>query len=453
MVKKQWLLPLIIGVLLVGALGFWGYQQSMARQRLAAVLNNKYYRSFYDLMENVQSLEVLLSKSLVARGHEAQNRFFMDLWQRANAAQASLNQLPVGDALTGRTAKFLTQVGDYAYSLLLQVAQGKEVTESQWQTLKALYRQARDLNGDLNELEARIANGKLVLSELAQEGGCFLARKGPQLASGDFQAIEKHMENFPTLIYDGPFSDHLEKREPRGLSGGAITQEEAQQRAREFVPGGGEYDVSRVGEVKGKIPSYLVELKPRVGGVAKSVTVAITKQGGHLNWLTSTRAVGAPSLSIEQARQKAREYLASLGYRDLVPVYFERQNGTAIINFAATQDGVILYPDQIKVAVGLDNAEVLGVEASSYLMNHQIRTLPRPSLTLEEARQRLNPRLKEVRGGRLVLIPLGPDQEKLAYEFMGYLDRDLFLIYINALDGREEQVLRVVRNPEGVLTL
>ncbi|WP_027717977.1 germination protein YpeB [Desulfovirgula thermocuniculi] len=449
--RKRWLLPLALGVILVGALCFWGYQQSLARQRLTTVLNNKYYRSFYDLLENVQNLEVLLSKSLVAGGQGTKSRLLMDLWQRANAAQASLNQLPVGDALTGRTAKFLTQVGDYAYALLLQISQGKEVTESQWQTLQALYQQARDLNGDLAELEARLAGGKLVLSELAREGGRLLGRKGPQLASGDFQAIEKRMSRFPTLIYDGPFSDHLEKREPRGLSGGSISAEEAGRRAREFVRGG-DYEVARVGEVGGKIPSYLVELKPKVGR-AHGVTVAVTKQGGHLNWLTAARAVGAPALSIEQARQKARDYLASLGYRDLVPVYFERQNATVVVNFAATQEGVILYPDQIKVAVGLDNGEILGIEASGYLMNHRPRHLPRPQLSATEARQRLNPRLQEVRGGRLVLIPLGIDKEKLAYEFAGRLDRDLFLVYINAADGREEQILRVVHNPEGVLTL
>lgn len=451
--KRFWLLPLVAGVLLVGALGYWGYQQFTVRQRLETALNNKYYRALYDLTENVQNMEVLLSKSLVAGTPEAQSTLFMELWQRATAAQADLNQLPVTDALTGRTAKFLTQVGDYAHSLLQQAARGQLESDRQWETLNRLYRQSADLNLALHDLEGRIADGRLYLNELVREGGRTLGREGPRLANSNFQAIEKYMENFPTLIYDGPFSDHLEKRTARGLTGKNIDRDEARRRALEVVEGKSDYAVERVGETRGKIPSYLVELRPKNGNGGGNITVAITRQGGHLNWMTNGRQIGRPAWSIEKARRKAREYLASLGFNNMVPVYHEQQNGVAVFNFAATQDRVVLYPDQVKVTVALDNGQILGVEASGYLMNHTRRELPRPRISLQEARKKLNSRLKEVRGGRLALIPVTPDKEKLAYEFQARLDRDLFLIYIDAMDGSEAQVLRVVRNPEGVLTL
>ncbi|MBE3586777.1 MAG: germination protein YpeB [Thermoanaerobacter sp.] len=450
--EKHWLWILAAGVVLAGALGYWGYQQFTVRQRLETALNNKYYRALYDLTENVQNMEVLLSKSLVAGTPEAQSTFLMELWQRAMAAQANLNQLPVTDALTGRTSKFLTQVGDYAHSLMQQAVRGELESGQQWETIKRLYQQSADLNLALHELQSRIASGQLYLSELARESRRTLGCEGPRLANTSFQAIEKHMENFPTLIYDGPFSDHLGKRVARGVTGKNISREKARARALEVTGDRGRYVVERVEESRGKIPSYLVELRPlRKDGVP--VTVAITRQGGHLNWMASGRRIGNATWNMEKARQKARDYLASLGYRDMVPVYYEKQNGLAVFNFAATQEQVVLYPDQIKVSVALDNGQIMGIEASSYLMNHSRRELPRPRIGLQEARQKLNPRLKEIKGGRLVLIPVPPDREKLAYEFQARLDRDLFLVYIDALDGREVQILRVVRNPEGILTL
>lgn len=128
-----------------------------------------------------------------------------------------MNQLPVSDVLTGRTAKFLTQVGDYAYFLLQQTAQGQNKSDQQWGTLSRLYHQSADLNMELHNLEARIADGKLYLSELTRETARSMKKEGPRLANSYFLAIEKHMESFPTLIYDGPFSNHLEKRLPGDL--------------------------------------------------------------------------------------------------------------------------------------------------------------------------------------------------------------------------------------------
>jgi len=86
-------------------------------------------------------------------------------------------------------------------------------------------------------------------------------------------------------------------------------------------------------------------------------------------------------------------------------------------------------------------------------MTHYKRKLLPPRLTVTQARKKLSPRLQVRSKGRLVVIPTGPEREKLTYEFQGQLDKDTFLIYINALNGQEEKILRVVRNKEGILTL
>lgn len=445
-----------LGVILAGSLGFWGYHQFTVRRQLETALTNKYYRSFYETINHIQNVEVLLSKLLVAQAPEVDSRILLEIWQRANAAQANLNQLPLPDVSLGRTAKFLTQVGDYAYSLSKKVSAGEEKSSKDWETLKQLYRQASTLNTDLQDIERQIAAGKLYLSELSRQTGRVLQHKDAALAGRSFQKIEEDMKGVPTLIYDGPFSDHLEKTAPKGLTGEKITVDQARKKALEFIDRAypaENYAVERVLPSKGKIAAHLVEIASRVPTFHEKITVAVSETGGHVLWYANNRNVGERKIDLAGAKEKAAKFLAGRGYADMVPTYYEQGGGMAIFNFAATQNGVLLYPDQVKVSVALDNGQVLGLEAAGYYMTHHPRDLPRPGITPLEARKKLSPQLTNVAGGRLVLIPAGTEEEKLAYEFRGELDNDTFLIYINAQTGKEEQVLRLVRNPEGVLTL
>ncbi len=454
--RRRWLLSLAIGVILLGSLGYWGYHQYTVRKQLEIVLTNKYYRSFYDTLNNIQNVEVLLSKLLVAQAPEVDSKILLEIWQRANAAQTNLNQLPLPDISIGRTAKFLTQVGDYAYSLAGKVSSGVEKNPKERETLSRLYKQASTLNTDLQDMERQIAAGKLYLSELSQKTGRVFQRQESKLSSRNFQTVEEHMKGIPALIYDGPFSDHLEKKEPKGLTGGKITAEQAREKALEFLDRRHppeNYAVERVSINEGKIKAYQVDIASHRPGFQEWAAVAVSETGGHVLWYTSARNMGRQTLSLEQAREKAKEFLIRRGYRELIPTYYEHGGGVAIFNFAATQNGVILYPDQVKVSVALDDGQVVGLEAASYLMNHHRREIPRPRITAAQARTKLSPNLKNVTGGHLALIPAGVDKEKLVYEFRGQLDNDTFLVYINALDGKEEQVLRLVRNREGILTL
>lgn len=456
MKDKRWFL-LIIGLLVVLAgVGLWGYRQFSERRQLEITLNNNYYRTFYELTENVQYLSVLLSKILVAEAPKQDRLIFIEIWQRANAAQTNLTQLPLPDTMMVRTSKFLTQAGDYAYSFF-KAGTPAVKTKKEWETLNCLYKRADGLNTELADLEKQLTQGKLYLSELKEGASGAIRREKPRLAGVSFKDIEKHMKDLPVLIYDGPFSEHLEKRKPRAIYGARITAPQAQSIALTFMEQQssiGKYQVEKINLDRGKIPAYRVELVSRPLLPKKDrVTLAVSRQGGQVLWLTKNRKINHPQISYAKAREIARHYLEVRGYKDMVPVYFEVIGGMVIFNFAATQDKVVLYPDQVKVTVALDTGEVTGFEANAFFMTHCKRKLLLPRLTVTQARKKLNPRLQVKTKGRLVVIPTGPEQEKLTYEFQGQLGKDTFLIYINALNGQEEKILRVVRNKEGILAL
>lgn len=452
---RRWIIPVVIGLLALAAAGSWGYNQRLANRNLENFLNNKYQRAFFDMTAQVQNIEVLLSKSMVAADPRLDTSFLMDVRQQAAFAQSNLGQLPLNDALAGRTAKFLTQVGDYAASLSKQVGKGGSIDAEHWETMNSLYQQSMELNRELQGMQYKVAQNNFYFGELVRQVRKNLQENPDNLAQTDFQALDQRMQQYPALIYDGPFSEHLERTEPRNLRDLAeISADEAQNKALSFIDGqqGVDYQAAVTGSAAGRIPAYRVEVSPAGGSDSDRIVMDISKKGGKLVWLINGRPVGSRSLDINSARQKALDYLKNRGFGDMKSTYFLQHENSATFNFAALQNGVVLYPDLIKVTVALDNGEITGAETSGYLMSHRRRDLPAAGIPREQALAELNPRL-QAQGGNLVLIPLGAEEEKLAYEFQGRLGEDNYLIYVNALDGREENVLKLIETPGGTLTM
>lgn len=454
---KKWFAAL--GILAAAALGigYWGYQEHNSKLALQTAINNNYQRAFYNLTDHVQTMEVLLGKSLVLADPEKSEQFFEEIWQQANRALDSLTQLPVGDAVLGRTSKFITQLGDYSNMLARQVDEGKPLTPEQWDTVNRLYNQASELNKELNNIHASMADGRLNLYELAVAGSNRLARQGQKLASDNFQTLDRQMQAYPTLIYDGPFSDHLEQGEARGITGENIGQAKAKSIAMQYYDNPEDVNVVAqvTGEVDGSIRAHRVEIARRQGGkvVGEPAVADVSIQGGHLIWMVIPRSVDEDNWSIAQAQSRAGEYLQDRGYKNMQISYHQRNDHTVTFNYALKQDGVIIYPDLVKVTVALDNGQVVAFDARSYLMSHHMRKLAKPKLTERQARLLVSDRLAIEGTGRLAVIPVGVEDEILTWEFKGTQGDETYLVYINALTGDEENVLRLVKNADGELAL
>ncbi len=454
---RRWTILAAAGLLAFAAVGYWGYNQRIANRSLEVFLDNKYQRAFFDMTNQVQNLEVLLSKSMVVADPRLDLTYLMDLRQQAAFAQANLGQLPVyNDALAGRTSKFLTQVGDYADSLARQIGKGGAVNEKQWDTLNDLYQQSTELNRDLQGMQYKIAQNNYYFSELVRQVRKNLQHNPPEnIERSDFQLLDERMQQYPALIYDGPFSEHLEQAEPKGLGGlEEISPEEAQNKALAFVfkKPGVEYHATEAVTTNGRIPSYRVEVMPVGEGNGDRTMMDIARKGGRTIWMLNSRPVGGETVDLETAKQNAARFLEERDFGEMQPTYSLRHENTATFNYAAVQDGVIIYPDLVKVSVALDNGEVIGAETSGYLMSHRERDLPAPKISQQQARAALSNRL-EISGGRLVLIPVGVSEEQLAYEFQGKLGQETFLVYVNAVNGREENVLKLIETPGGTLTM
>lgn len=451
--RRYWVLPAILGVALLGT-GIWGYSQFTQRRALEVNLSNQYQRAFYEMVDHVEKVQTILGKSQVAVNPKAQAGLYSDLWYQSLSAQENLSQLPVNNAAIARTSKFLNQLGDYAYALNKQAASGKPPGEKDINQLNKLYVRSVKLHDELQRAQMDILDGRVSVAELQQEANAGLWRRAAELKSKPLGLQEKQMDNYPTLIYDGPFSDHMERQKPRGVTGQLISNIKAHEIARAFIdnPRGWIWQVKNTGDKKGKIPAYGLELWPANTQVNERVVMDVSKTGGHVLYMLNTRPVGDAKISMEEAKSRALKFLKSRGIENMEPTYMLKQNKVAVISCVYKQDDVVVYPDLIKVQVALDDGQVVGYEATGYLMAHTDRKLEKPKITAEEAKRSVTARL-QVQRVQLALIPTESAQEILTYEVKGTLNGETYFVYVNAKNGQEEKILKVLNTPDGTLTM
>jgi len=470
--------PLILTAALV-AVCFWGSSQAARADALETRMQASYRHNFYELSDNVHDMQIALKKLSVAGSRAQHVRLLQDVRRLSGEAVANLGNLPAAHTETVELTRFVIQTGDYAESLAVKILDGGVPTAEDREQVQSLYEASVGLASRLEErlqsgdlpIESIDADGYFGGTESAADADAAIGAADDPRASNDPNRAEnartsdagtagedgetatadrENIANYPTLIYDGPFSDSTEKAEPRGLSDESIDVGEALQRAVDFL--GGAY-LEAAGETGGSIETFDFTGHDVRG---RSVEISVAKRGGAILQMMADVQGAAEGVPDEETRgayeQAAEAFLESRGYERMQSSYAQYYAGIAVFNFAATQDGIILYPDLVKVYIERQSGEVIGIDARNYLFSHAKRTLDTPLISEEEARGMLSDALK-IESVRLALIPRTVNTELLCYECTGTYGDATFAVYINALTGAEEQIFEIINSDEGEFTV
>lgn len=113
-----------------------------------------------------------------------------------------------------------------------------------------------DLLGSLFVLQEIVRQGQISYEEVAEEINSYQADQNFASFGNGFKDFEESLGEFPSLIYDGPFSDHILQKEPTMLKGqNDITREQARSIAAKAA-GLSEKELTDAGDEEGKMPSY-----------------------------------------------------------------------------------------------------------------------------------------------------------------------------------------------------
>ncbi len=409
-----------------------------ALERESEVQRQKYLS---ELCESLDSMTVSLEKSLCSSTAQMLHKNGNDLSKQAAVAKVSLSGITDESIITDEMYKFLSQTGDYA--LYLSRKERFSLSQEERKKLKELQEYSQYLSEAFERISSDYYSGRVaftkkvnrLLSDAENEGVSF---------RDSFSDVQQTMGDYPTLLYDGPFADTVINKKALGLKGNEITPEEARKKAAEYLECD-ENKLKREADNQGAIELYCFSYNGKSTG--------ITKKGGTLCYMTDSSFAGEAAISTEEAVKRGKEFLEKAGFpKKMTETYYSTYDGICTVNYAYTEDGIICYPDLVKVSVSLSDGKAVAFDSRGYLMNHRKREADKKELSVEKCRKILSPALSVI-SSRTVFIPLETGKEALCYEFhcKGEDGKEV-LVYINAQSGKEENVLLLLYSDGGVLT-
>ncbi len=461
---KYWRIITAVLLLVLMMTGAWAYGQHRAYRQAQNFLEGDRQRAFYSLLSSIEELEIELGKAQAA-GSPAQLVEKLTLaHQRSDEAASELGNIPMSHTTLINTGAFLTQMGDYCFSLMRSVVQGRMLTAQEREQIADLHVHVSELGQSLHQLRER----------LQEEGYRWSRMQAAQLNVGGpnpedpgfehLQQIDEDMQEVPSLIYDGPFSDHVLEAEPEGLTGAEIEEERARALARDImqaVDDETDFAFEKVGEARGDFASYTFMAESE----RDTYWLDISKKGGHLMWLNSepidaeqqqaqAEVAGRRGISVKEAKEIAESFVRETGYSNMQAHSAFVEGERIVTNLVLNQDDVMIYPDQVKVMVSSDNGSILAMDATPFLETNKPRSLPEPSMDMQEAKNQINPMLSlaERLEPQLALIERDDLSEVLCWEISAQLGDNEFLVYINVLTGTEEDILQLIEVEGGYLT-
>ena len=397
-------------------------------------LTNSYQHAYYETLSYVDSIDTNLSKVINSKDSSAKQKYLMVLAVDAELCESNLNLLPLNEESKYYTSKLVNQIADFSKYLNEKLIDNKELTNNDIENLVSLYNLNKTLKDGLSQVNSQIEG--LNFSELMNKNSKMLT---------SFDQLKNISVNYPELIYDGPFSDGEKYEVINGNDLKEISIEEGLAVFNKALSVYGISNIEFVGETNGDITTY--NFKGNIDMV--EVYGEVSKNGGKLLLFTFDDSTSSTMYDSNYCIEKAVEFIEGLGYTNMEDVWVEEANNEITINFACNENGVIVYPDMVKVNVSQQTGRITGIEASRYFINHKERSIQKAKISKASAKERVSSDLEIVKT-QLTIIPK-INSEVLAYEFTCESDGEVYYVYIDALTGKQTEMFKVVNTYNGVL--
>lgn len=409
-------------------------------------LEYTYMRALNDLIDYVSDMEYTLKKSGYVSTATLRGDISAELLEQSSGAKAAMAVLPFSQEKTERISRFISQIGDYSLALSRKASSGQEIDEEDFANLSTMEEYAVALSQSLQEVQMHLSAQKAEIGRTQRLLNNIDTFDNVTNFDDTMDEVAQKFSEYPSLLYDGPFSDHILQKEALYLKGKqTVTKQQAAEKAAEFLDCAVS-DLTESGTVENKLAAYVFTYD--------SARVNVTKIGGEISYFMKTADYYDSKLSYSEALDKALAFLDELGISSVKESYFVENDNMCTINFSyLTEDepAVICYPDLLKVTVELNEGRIVEYDATGYLMNHREREIAEPKISLEEAQDIVSAALTVDRTS-LAIIPTSGQDEVLCYEF-GCHDKDGtdILLYINVETGYEEQLFILTYSDQGIL--
>ncbi len=409
------------------------YQVYKSSKKNANILEGVYASSYYSMVDNVNNLAVDISKYSTLSTRQSKISTLQDMMVDCNYVLAGLSVLPINEENVVATTKFFNQINGLCEAYLKVLNNNKNLTQEQELMFDKIAIVLAELKANFNKQNYGMYDSNFNFVD----AGVFDAKGMNELSSSMGDMTSEEVE-YPSMIFDGPFSTALETKEIKGLPTSEITQDEAQKYLKDTVFGGQKINIEFNRLTEGNIATYDYTIKTDTN----TFFAQVSKRGGLLISLASYAEGGDPILSAEQAQEIAKNFVNNIGFENMQPVWREEKQNVLYVNLAPVKNDVVYYPDLVKVKVDLTSQNVIGLEAQNYAFNHTERTL-QFNTTIDQAETLLGFDY-EILSTRKALIRMDSGKEIACYEF--YVERidGMFFYYVDAATNEIAKVLKLV---------
>lgn len=431
----RWILIAVLAIGVIGT-GFWGYQEHQEKNAVLIQAENTYQRAFHDLTYRVDVLNDKIGSALAMNSNQQLSPQLVEIWRITSEALSDVGQLPLGLLPFNKTEEFLANIGEFTYRTAVRDLKKEPLSDQETKALEKLYNQSGEIKDELRKVQHTTLENNLRWMDVQLA----LANEDQQLDNtiiDGFKTVEKKVDGFTEGGGDTSTSNKsVRDHEFKFLTGNQVTKENALTKASKLL-GVKNKDKLRITE-SGKgadVPVYSVSYHNE----EESGYLDLSQKGGHPLTLLMNRPINQKKISLNEAMRKAEKYLKTNQFEDMTVFQSAQYGDIGAFSFLYNKDGIRYYSDAIEVKVALDNGEILGLTAIDYFMNHVDREKVKPKISVDEAKEMVNPNV-DIQEEYLAVIDNDLGEEVLTYEFLGTMGNETYRIFINANDGREEQI-------------
>lgn len=401
-------------------------------------LESVYQKSMYELVDSVNSTETKLAKVLSSDGSAYQKKMLLEVSKNTNEAQGYISSLPLSQSDIQETVKMVNQISGYTSTLAEKLSLGGTLSESEVDTLADIHQNILQMKQELNTLSKKMENGYNLMDESLDFDGDMnmLTRELAKMHDIDI--------DYPTMIYDGPFSDSVVSATIKGLKGEIIDKDQALEKINSSFKNLSSVEFEN--QTNGRFETFNFRA---VNSDDENLYIQVTKIGGHI--LTVSGAGNSQKevkINYDQAKKIALDFAKINGIEECEVVWTDTIYDQTYFNIAPVENGVVIYPDLVKVKVDLTSGTVVGYDGTTYFTNHTERNLGAVLFSKESAQKGV-PSDFEITLSRLALVPLEYNREVLCWEFECERGEDVYYFYFNAKTGEEENILKVIKTDDG----
>ncbi|MEH7402462.1 germination protein YpeB [Gottfriedia acidiceleris] len=432
-----------IGVLAIGLIGtsYWGYTEHKAKNEINIQAENNYQRAFHELSYELDLLHDKIGDTLAMKSKSSLSPALVEVWGLTSQARSNVGQLPLRLLPVNKTEEFLTNIGDFSYRTAVRDLDKEPLTQNEYATLQKLYDNSAEIQGEIRKVQHMVFENKLRWMDVELAYAKDQNPKNNVIIDG-FKTVERNVMTYSDANADPSLTNYKVNRASlSNVKGEKITTEQAKDIAKKFLElnSTAQIKVDLTGE---KLADRYYSLEIREPKTNSEIYMDITEKGGYPVWVIDRRNIKAQKIDLNQASINGLKFLVRNKFSNMELTESSQYDTIGVFTYVTKQDGVRIYPESVTMKIALDDGSIVGFSSRNYLAAYTKRTISKPKISVEEARNSVSSNLK-IMEERKAIILNKLNQEVLCYEFVGTRGNDTYQIFVNADTGVEEQIKKL----------